>query len=209
MSAVEVAIIGTAGRGEDGHRMTESLFDLMVTRARMLIRQELHSSSVINLISGGAAWADHVAVALFFNEEEANLTLHIPCGWDHAKMQFVDKGTDDWRTNPGRTMNKYHRQFSTKTRHNSLRDIHLALQVGACAKTYSGFHRRNTEVAKADVLIAFGWGTGGYPVTSGTADTWKKCKASKKIHVNLDDLIMECSGEKVDKSVVYRTTYKT
>ena len=33
---------------------------------------------------------DHIAVALFFIEEEANLTLHLPCGWDRAKEQFVD-----------------------------------------------------------------------------------------------------------------------
>ena len=75
--------------------------------------------------------------------------------------------------------------------YNSLHDIQLALKAGACAKTYPGFHQRNTEVAKAGILIAFTWSTEGYPVDGGTADTWKKCKSSRKIHVNLNDLVKE------------------
>jgi len=214
-AATQVAIVGTSGRGDDGPRMTKQLFDLMVTRAQAIIRDKLDSSPV-HLVSGGAAWAgcvenllrahsppvvlngiclflDHVAVALFFLED-VYLTLHLPCGWDHTKEQFIDKGTFDWRTNPGRSLNRYHRQFTSKTGYKSLRDIHLALAVGACAKIHSGFHQQNAAVANADVLIAFSWSTEGYPIVGGTADTWRKCKSRKKIHVNLNDLAAECAG---------------
>ena len=107
MSTTKVALISTAGRGGDGHRMTKFLFDKMVDRAQILIRQELGSSAV-HLISGGAAWADHIAVVLFIEEDKSELTLHLPCVLDRKKGWFVDNDVRNWQTNPGRSANKYH-----------------------------------------------------------------------------------------------------
>ena len=215
MVTTKIAIVGTAGRGKDQFRMTRALFDTMLAKARTIIREKLNHSA-IHLISGGAAWSglsntnpfisvqlvqifiliynivfqDHIAVRLFleFIDEKINLTLHLPCGWDDDKKQFVDNGNSDWRVNPGRSANRYHRQFGTKSGRNSLNDIHLVLQAGACAKVHSGFHKRNTEIAKTDILLAFSWSSSGFPVDGGTADTWKKSRSSKKIHVNLSNL---------------------
>ena len=55
-NTTKVAIVGTAGRGDAGKRMSKPLFDLMVSTAQSLIREELGSSPV-HLISGGAAWS--------------------------------------------------------------------------------------------------------------------------------------------------------
>jgi hypothetical protein len=66
---------------------------------------------------------------------------------------------------------------------------------------HSGFHKRNTEIAKADILIAFSWSSKDYPTNGGTADTWKKSESSRKIHVNLCDLVRECRGVDPDRSL--------
>lgn len=62
--------------------------------------------SKIHLISGGAAWCDHVAVYLYLKHKESQLTLHFPCKWDFDKKQFIDNGLSHWASNPGRTANK-------------------------------------------------------------------------------------------------------
>jgi len=55
-----LAIIGTAGRGEDYYRLTSEIYFKMVEAAKKVIEIE----KVTNLVSGGAAWADNVACEL-------------------------------------------------------------------------------------------------------------------------------------------------
>ena len=96
MAAHTVAIIGTAGRRGDVHRLTAAHFASMVTAARSIIRQMLRlSPSQVHLVSGGSSFADHVAVTLYLEsvmgqqqeestadtegqEAYAGLTLHLP-----------------------------------------------------------------------------------------------------------------------------------
>jgi hypothetical protein len=65
MTSETVSIIGTAGGKETGV-LTPKLFDQMVDRARFIITKDwgLDPENVI-LVSGGAAWSDHVAVELY------------------------------------------------------------------------------------------------------------------------------------------------
>lgn len=61
---VSVAIIGTAGRGGKGARMSKSLFMAMVQAATDVIENTWKLPwSQIDLVSGGAAWAGTLAVA--------------------------------------------------------------------------------------------------------------------------------------------------
>lgn len=188
---MRISIIGTAGRGADALRMTAELFEQMVRVARHLI-QTNGGDEPVDLISGGAAWSDSVALYLWLRhrQEFRSLTLHLPCRWDHDKRQHHDNGSWDWKENPGRTANRYHQEFSAKMNRNTLADMHDALSAGATfVDTYKGFHERNGHVADCDYLIAFTWGDGATPTDGGTADTWKKSKAKCKTHVRCSSLL--------------------
>ena len=84
-----VGIIGTAGRKEDGVRLTEGDYRYLVE----YIGKAVKPNDV--LISGGAAWADHVAVQLFLDGKAGGLVLHLPAelvvGKD-SKLTFKNVG---------------------------------------------------------------------------------------------------------------------
>lgn len=208
---MRIAIVGSAGRGEDGSRMSKPVFDAMVEKARDVISREGELGDVV-LVSGGAAWADHVAVDLYLQAHRkgeptlTGLALFLPCPFDLARDTFADTGVPDWRTNPGLSANKYHRDFSRAMGRDTLAELREAILCGARVETRNGFHDRNTEVAKADVLIAFTWSDGDRPVRGGTLDTWKKCKG-KKVHVSLAGLIemeMQPAGKRGIRDYFHR-----
>jgi hypothetical protein len=63
-----VSIIGTEGGRGAAEKMSQSMFQSMCQRASSIIELQfgLHRSNVI-LVSGGAAWSDHVAVQLYMD----------------------------------------------------------------------------------------------------------------------------------------------
>lgn len=187
-----VAIIGTSGRTNDTRNagLTAAIFDQMIQEALACLQRWGLEPAQTHLISGGAAWSDHVAVALFLRKQVAGLTLHLPCLF--AEASFTDTGSSDWRTNPGRTANYYHALFSKKLGRDTLAEIAAARQQGAVLDTsLNGFYARNSSIAaKATHMLAFSWSDSGAPTDGGTADTWKKCRlpAARKAHISLLDL---------------------
>lgn len=184
-----VGIIGTAGRGTDAGRMTGSLWAAMKKTVAHVMAEHygLNAESTV-LVSGGAAGADHVAVALFLEalcEPErrafAGLHLYLPCEWV------------DGRAAPGSAgarANVLHSAFGTAIGRDSLRDVECARALGAEIFVRDGFHARNSGVASgSDCLIALTWGDGAAPAEGGTADTWKKYKGHRRQHVPLQQLV--------------------
>ena len=172
-----IGIIGTAGRGEDVFRLSARSFTKMGEIARTIIEERLQvQCHEADLISGGAAWADHVAAHAFVNGCGQSLSLALPCGWDDLRMQFVDNGSTDWRKNPGATANRHHLAFSARCGINSLEELHqLITERRADVLIGTGFHERNTFIAEsADALIAFTFGNGVALKDGGTADTMGK-----------------------------------
>ncbi|SNW61930.1 Hypothetical protein ORPV_26 [Orpheovirus IHUMI-LCC2] len=113
MEEVTIAIIGTAGRKEDGQKMSAELYEKMIYAVKYIIIHHFKMDmGKVTLISGGAAWADHIAVNLYNNGYVKDLVLHLPCEWNEGK--YLDTGSRDWRVNPGKTSNYYHEQFSKK-----------------------------------------------------------------------------------------------
>ena len=179
-----VSIIGTAGRHGKMKSITKSIFDQMCYTAEQTILKLGLKFSEIELVSGGAALADHIAVKLFLLLN-TNLRLEIPCNWDFDKKQYVDNGQYDWKSNPGRVSNLYHRQFQQATGINSLEEINTVLQNINCKYNIgTGFHNRNNEIAKSEYVIAF---TFNSELDGGTLDTWNKSKSSseKKIQFQI------------------------
>lgn len=66
-----LAIIGTAGRGTDAAKLSGPLYDAMYRRTL----DAMKAWGVRDLVSGGAAWADHLAVRAFLEGEAGSLRL--------------------------------------------------------------------------------------------------------------------------------------
>lgn len=166
-----LAIIGTAGRKDDAAKLNRSVFSSMGITGKQVVEQ----TNATNLVSGGAAYADHVAVRLYLRDIASQLTLHLPAKWDKKNCCFKDTGEVDYKINPGGTANYYHRKFSTVVGINSLEDIQYAIKKGAEVIVTEGFMERNTKVAEqADIILAMTFGQGAYIKDGGTADTARK-----------------------------------
>lgn len=171
---ITLSIIGTAGRKDDADKLSKEHFEAMCIVASTLIDQCGENNYKIDtLVSGGSAWADHVAVKLFLNKKVPRLRLFLPAEWEGGI--FRDNGVKDLKTNPGGTANYYHHQFQIKTGINSLSEIQIARNEGAeLIPVAKGFYARNALVAKSDFILAMTFGSEHEIKEGGTADTIRK-----------------------------------
>lgn len=189
-----IAIVGTAGRA--GPTPSLKLFNLMKDRVVHIISKDLSLEiSDVHLISGGAAFGDHVSVSLFKSSEYmfSGITLFLPCEWSTSEGSHYDSGSGNWKTNPGRNANRYHHAFHRHTGVESLSEINSLFDENNVEIDTSGkgFHDRNSKIAHtADILIALTWSKSTEPPKGGTLDTWNKARIRgvKCIHVSLGDL---------------------
>lgn len=144
-----LAVIGTAGRKSDGDMLHKSHWVSMVK----CVCRVIHMEGVTDLVSGGAAWADHVAV-------EVSRTKGIP-----AKL-YLPSDIEDTRI-----AEYYHLRFGRVILRDTLADI-----ASHTDKEYGGsFKQRNSLVADAaDVFVAMTFGGGSRPKDGGTMDTVSK-----------------------------------
>lgn len=183
-----VSIIGTAGRKKDLFSLDNNLYILMKNKSKEIIIEKLGlDPNKIILISAGAAWSDHIVVDLFLEDFIKKAILHLPAKWDSINKKYIENNDKYWDT--GLTSNKLHYAFSNKTKKHSLNEIDQAIKKGIqIIDTYSNFHKRNTEVAKSDYLIAFTFSDDNQPNDGGTQNTWIKCKSKNKIHISINEL---------------------
>ncbi|MBL0929465.1 MAG: hypothetical protein IBJ15_05005 [Alphaproteobacteria bacterium] len=204
---LRVAIVGSAGRTDDGPRIAAdpAIWERMLAKARTLIyrirERSDRSSADIQLVSGGAAFADHVAVRLFLDGDAGKLKLHLPGPFDAQAGGFAGKPSGDVAT-----LIRYHADFKRRCGVDVAADLLQAWRRGATIETHAGFAARNAAVAReADAMIAFTFapargaaiakfepGEAGHsdPVAAGlksggTAKTWRLCQAPLKIHADL------------------------
>lgn len=175
---MRIAIIGSAGRDKDAAKFTRDMFEKMVEHVQQLISRE--EAKEICLVSGGSSWSDHVAVALFLRGKVQRLEIHLPCGFDANKRQFC-------KSPIATTLNRLHCVFSKVAGIDSLGELRDALCAFYCQpKFHRGFYARNVEVGRSvDLMVAFSWSEGDHPVEGGTAYTWNRCRAARKVHVPL------------------------
>lgn len=180
MAKPRVAIIGTAGR-DKSKNMSIGLWNWMVEDVMSRIRKGAH------VVSGGAAWADHLAVELFLRGHAGELTLHLPApikdGWFQGPYKSAASAA-----------NFYHAQFSTVIGRHSIGEIVDASKHELCHGTvqpigagYGAMFQRNALVAECEQMLAYTFGQGDVPADGGTKDTWDKCRGMK-LHVPLINL---------------------
>lgn len=160
-----LAIIGTAGRRDDADRLTPEHWEMMVASARLVASEQ----SVTHLVSGGAAWADHVAVAL---------------RGTYVVKLFLPESESDLDT-----ARYYHRKFSRVLGHDTFAELDEVLDI----THHGGFKDRNTLVAdSADVFLAMTFGEGASVKDGGTADTVRKMRRRgvPGYHLDLNDFTL-------------------
>ncbi len=178
-----LGIIGTAGRGTDRAQLSPGVYRSMLTVARVVCTLTRPAA----LVSGGAAYSDHLAVKLFLENLAPKLTLHLPAEFTAFGFRESDRsvGSDgSGFRSPGKVSNYYHRLFSDDQGFDSLAEIQQAIEHGAVIKTGAGgtggFKARNTDIANdADVLLAFTFGDGPALKDGGTKDTMDKFLARR------------------------------
>jgi hypothetical protein len=178
----KLGIIGTAGRNEDLSKLDKDVWKFMKSSVGKLIE----STGCNYLVSGGAAWADHLAVNLYLNNiEHINLSLHLPCNFSESRF--------DVNCKTGRTINYHHKNFSEKLGVDTLSQLSDVIHSG-CNVTVSNdsFYERNTKIAEeSNILLAFTFGNGKCLKPGGTKDTFEKFlnkeNAGIGFHINLND----------------------
>ena len=174
---MKIAIIGTAGRDKT-KPMTKELWDWMKRDAMGRTSPDDH------VVSGGAAWADHLAVWLFLNNHVSELTLHLPAPFSKGRFEGPSRSA-------GSAANYYHQLFSRVIGEDSL------AQIAACefmdnvnstfepeAEGYAAMFARNRKVAQAEEMLAYTFGEGVVPADGGTQNTWNQCRGTKT-HISL------------------------
>jgi hypothetical protein len=168
-----IAIIGTAGRKEDSDRLSKDSFVRMVDATIFLIEKLSKDKDNLKIVSGGAAWADHLAVYMVKQGviKPKNLTLYLPAdikenGYigEVGKGEVIFFGKDDKSGKTADIANYYHRKFSKVIGTDTLKEILELGKRGATLVPGDGiFHSRNSDVAKSvtpdGTLIAFTFGS--------------------------------------------------
>ncbi len=201
----KLAIIGTAGRADDGKRLVLDP-ETYLTRMLDAAREVSKLTGATELISGGAAFSDHIAVILFLEDpSHYTLELELPAPFESDLVggyKYFDKGSGDWKGNPGAVSNHYHRLFLKvfkKTRltwspfndFSSLESYRSSGQVTINVGT--GFLERNLVVAgKAHHCLAMTFGNGRQLKDGGTAHTMSHFLAKRDhgaaYHLDLNTL---------------------
>lgn len=182
-----IAVIGSAGRGNDARKFCHGLFEHMVKRVWREIERVSQTikppRKTIRLVSGGAAWGDHVAVALFLDGKVDQLHLHLPCEFFGYWKKFSGGSVS-------RRVNQLHDEFTRVSGVDSLKDLVKVVEMPGCSTfVHDGFFARNSEIARSvDCVIALTWSRTMEPSPGGTKDTWTKSKAKNKVHISLTSL---------------------
>ena len=179
-----VAVIGTAGR-DASIDMTRTLWRLMCEDLSKRINPSDH------LVSGGAAWADHLAVHAYLNGQCKNLTLFLPAPIANQKYEGPLRSA-------GSTANYFHKRFTDAIAENTLEQISVAIQNGArvsaepAAPGFAAMFARNRKVAQlAQAVIAYTFHDGEEPLPGGTLDTWRQIRSSDRTHIDLRPILAQ------------------
>lgn len=189
---MKLAVIGTAGRKGLHNRMDYSTYYKMY--ARLLGHLQKHcKDQPVTLISGGAAWSDHLAVTAWRAQVVDDIHLYLPCYFDLDKMQYEDSGLWDWRENPGKTANYHHQNFQHQTEIRSLAEVGSVVEAGK-ATYHWGFYKRNQAIAEAcDAVLAYTNNPGNFdPAPGGTRHTWAQISKlfKPRFHVDISPFLV-------------------
>jgi hypothetical protein len=188
---MRVAIIGTAGAAPDADSMSKELYSAIYFDAyQRLLKWSSNPVTDIDLVSGGAAWADHIAVSLWLDSKVRSLTLYLPAPFVEGK--FLETAADQ---DPGRRANRLHHKFSRKMGASTLAGIQRAIAIGASVWAITPeilmtqpelpsnpFLARNLFIGRCDAILAYTWSDrDNFPGENGTIHTWTQSDAPEEM----------------------------
>lgn len=183
-----IAVIGTAGR-DASQPKSKALWQAMCADLRERLTPTDH------LISGGAAWSDHLAVHAFTQGWVSALTLHLPAPLGPQGFVGPNKSAAS-------AANYYHQQFSQVIGQDSYAQIlslvnhpGVTLTYEPAAPGYGAMFARNKKVAaQSNACVAYTFGDAdNQPADGGTLNTWNQINSIDKVHVPLHGLIEKMS----------------
>lgn len=178
---IKLAIVGVSGNDPlDKKKLCLEHMIYMTTTAMDYIKNVIGTNpSEIILVSGGSAWADHVAVQLYLTGEFAGIELYLPSRFDIKQKKYIN-------THEGRKLNSLHAECQEKTGVNVFEELTKTVSRKAVKVTIQrGFLARNTLISKnCDYLVAFTFNPDS-PQKGGTFDTWKKTTHKNKMNYDL------------------------
>ena len=168
-----LGLIGSAGRGDTYAKLDVGVWNKTIKK---LVLDFVLEHKISHIVSGAAAFADHLSVQLFLSKKVLSvdkLTLHFPCEFDLTDNKF----NEDTKT--GQTANYYHKRFNEKMKPyvSSYSEISEALSRDECNFTVTpeGFLARNTLVANdCEMILALTFGKENVVADGGTSDTMRK-----------------------------------
>jgi len=212
---MRLAIIGSTGRSTVDHQQwNENTFEAAIASIQYLLEQVWKiSPEHVTLVSGGSAWAQHVAVGLFLRQHIAasivegdplpsvsisdvpvfaGLELHFPCGWDGRTGKFSE---ETWQ---GRQLNLRHDVCSSSLHHSTHLDLRSVRAFPGCRFiVHPGkFQTRNHSlVSTCTHLVSFQWDH-EIPDPSVLTDAvvyssslWKFASHTDRISISIRDLL--------------------
>jgi len=186
-----LGVIGTAGR-DKAAPLNLALWNAMCEDFKLRLRPGDH------LVSGGAAWADHLSVHAYLQGWCKALTLYLPAPFS-PEHGFIQQFSGNART-AASAANYYHQCFKQKTGVDGIAQIAQAIEQGATVHSepfgqgYGAMFARNKKVAKkVSAVVAYTFGSGERPADGGTNDTWNQIESADKVHVPLYSLIKPSS----------------
>jgi len=199
---LKIAIIGTAGRGESINFLNKEKYLSLLKTLDECITYEMETrinEDSFTLVSGGAAWMDHLAIDLFmmYNDiysyfpnkihninKPVKLILHLPEKFNFDTCIFEE-------TKTGKIANYYHYIFSKIMGNSSFHDLSHVLTEDNCTYTTSNnFFVRNkliaNELEKDDMVFALTIGK-NEPIDGGTKHTWDLISDEiiDKVHISI------------------------
>lgn len=192
---ITFSIIGTSGGKRDISKLSLFKFKAMCLVAEELLLQfEKNNYPISHVITGGNAWADHVAVKLFLEKKVPHLRLFVPVQW-HSGEYMITQAAGAYK-NAGEILNYHHRRFSKIVGFSSLYDINSAIREGAELIYVSrGFHACSALIAKSDFLLTMTYGeenmVSGFIAENITRKYLERVRKEnffdKSYHYNLND----------------------
>lgn len=181
---IKLAVVGVSGNDPiDKKKLCAEHMTYMAENVLCYIENIIKKpKSDIILVSGGSAWADHVAVQLYLTGEFAGIELFLPSRFDIKQKKYIN-------THEGRKLNQLHLECKEKTGMEVFEELTKTVSRKAVKVTIQrGFKPRNTLISKnCDYLIAFSFDP-DVPTKGGTLDTWQKVKHNNKIHISLTQM---------------------
>lgn len=170
-----LGIVGTAFRGlntEFDNILTKNLY---INKIYKQAKEVIQNYNIEKVISGGAAGIDHLAVKLFQDNYIENIDIYYPTKFNDTTSLI------------GKTLLKYHYNFSNVVYYNSFKSISELAELyeqffnsnriyfyeEEISKKYEGFFNRNKKIANnSNYLLVFSYfDQEGNCLTSGTNNT--------------------------------------